>query len=162
MNTGNIKIILMGFGVAIILFAVLGVFPLLGQIEKESHRFISNKKERADLEFRAENLVGAEAILPDYPLVGLIDPFDFIDFLEKEAESSGLSVRIDGDYSEEPWSASNFKLKELSGSSAGFSSFLEKIESADYLIQITEFKILKGEENMIKGSLSGKVYGKVF
>ena len=163
MNIRTVKIILIGLGAAAIIFAVAGIFPLMSDIQKESQSFLFQKKERINLAVRTGNLSDVEDIPFDRPFVGPIDPFDFVDFLEEEAELSGLSIVIERQsYKAKLWDASDFTLK-LSGSPAGFLSFLEKMESTNYLIHIVEFKILKGEEeNMIKGSLSGKVYGKVF
>lgn len=95
MNIRTVKIILIGLGAAAIIFAVAGIFPLMSDIQKESQSFLFQKKERINLAVRTGNLSDVEDIPFDRPFVGPIDPFDFVDFLEEEAELSGLSIVIE-------------------------------------------------------------------
>ena len=165
MNIKTAKIALIIFSIAAILFLVLVVYPLVGEIQKESQRFLSEKRGRAEIAFKIDNFKDTGTIPLQYPLVSSATFLDFLEFIEKEAESSWLFVKIEpGDFDEEePWPSFGFRL-ELEGSFSDFVGFLEKMESAGYLIYISGFNLIKGEqEDTIRTSLfDGKVYGKVF
>jgi len=164
MNTRTIKIILIAFALAIVVFVVLGVYPLFSDIQEQSQQFILYKKSREELALRMNELAASQDLPSYYPIVRPIEPLDFVEFLEKEAEATNLYVKTTAfpPKKEEAWLAADFGL-DLSGSPSDFLTFLEKLESASYLINISSFNILKGEEeNTIQASLSGKVYGKAF
>ena len=165
MNIKNAKTSLIIFSITAILLLTLVVYPLVGEIQKESQRFLSEKRDRAEIAFKVDNFKDIGIIPLQYPLVYSAAFLDFLEFIEKEAESSRLSVKVEpgGFAEEEPWPSFGFRL-ELEGSFSDFVGFLKKMESADYLIYISGFNLAKGgQEDTIKASLlEGKVYGKVF
>ncbi|GEM_PF-2755940 len=162
MSIGTTKIILIAIGISIVLFAALGIYPLFGEIKEAPRNFMLHKKERAELAGRTESLAVEREVPLSYPFVEAVEMFDFIDFLKKEAESSDFSIEVISAASKKKdvWSPADFKLN-LEGPTLGFLSFLEKIEAADYLIIISDLNLSRGEENIIKGSLSGEAYGRV-
>lgn len=160
MNIRTMKIILTGLGAAIILFLIVGISPMFGEIQEASQGFIVKKKERAELALRTDRLIAAQKGEPGSPLILPIEPSKFINFLEEGNNFPGISNKV---VSLEGGEEFSFKC-EISGSPGGFWAFLKKVESADYLINITGFNIKRGEqEGEIKvSSFSGKVYGKIF
>lgn len=160
MTIRTMKIILIGLAVAIIVFIILGIYPMFGDIREASQDFIMKKKEMAELEIITNSLLSAEKTELSSALLVPIEPSDFINFLEEENTFLGISNEVVSlEEEEEP-----IFVCKISGSPKGFLAFLTKIESADYLINITGFNIKREEqEGEIKvSSFSGKVYGKIF
>jgi len=166
MSIKTIKIILIIFCAAVVVFIASVIYPLISDIENEAQKFLLEKKTRTEFALRIDNLKKTEDAPLRYPLVVPVTFLDFLEFVEKEAAVSQISVKLNPHDSkgQEPWPFFGFRL-DLSGSFSDFVSFLEKMESSDYLINISSFTIIKGDqENIIKTpsfNFEGRVYGKI-
>ena len=151
------KAILIGLSITIVVFIVLVIFPLFLGIQKESQNFISQKGELAKLEKKIQNLKNFQIFGKEY-LVNLekieklfipsSKPLEFIEFLEKEGENSNLDIEILPfalEKKDKSWPSMNFRLS-LTGAFSDFLKFLERLESAPYLIDILNLNVVKGEE----------------
>ena len=151
------KIILIGFLVAIVLFIVLVIYPLFTAIQEESVDFASQRAELAKLEMKTESLrnfqKSFQTYQPDFDkieelFIDASEPVDFIDFLEKEADKFDLSLEIlplAFQPDDEPWPSMNFKLS-FEGNFSAFLNFIERLESAPYLIKIVKMDASSGDE----------------
>lgn len=143
------------FGAVALLLIFLGINPIFGQIKQASENFLNQKKELVELEAKIENLHDFKANFKLYqPNLEKIDklfadasePTEFIEFLESEAAISRLSIGIapfvlkrkEGDF----WATLDLNLN-LEGSFPNLSRFLERLESAPYLIQMPSLNIRK-------------------
>lgn len=163
---------------ALIVFVnVFIVFPLLGEIKKNSQELISEKKNLAALDEQIASLQrfkilykNLEEILKkiDNLFINSEVPIDFISFLEKTARSSSVNIDISPFSSEkadkDPWSSLNFQIV-AEGSFSRLSSFLEKIENSPYLIEvqnltISQSTVEKKSPGDIKVLFSFKVFAK--
>lgn len=88
-------------------------------------------------------------------------PIDFINFLEKTSQDSGVSLEISaGSLVENPqelWPFLNFQISSA-GLSSDFLKFLEKLESSPYLAEIQNLNIRRLSESEISANFSIKVY----
>lgn len=160
-------------GIIIILFIVLIISPLFKEIKRNSEDFVFQKEGIVQLNLKIENLRKSQNLLKNYQddflktealFIDPETPVGFIEFLEKIAEETNLSIRIAPaslqKIKEDIWSSMNFQVI-LTGFYPDFSKFIEKLEAASYLIETQNLAITKktSEEN-IKAVLLMKVYTK--
>lgn len=168
----NKKIMVSGiiFGIVIFILIVLIIYPLFGAIRAESKELISQKNKQAELILKTENIKEFQKNYKDYQpnlkkidnlFINSAEPINFIEFLEREAANSRLSIEIAPSPSpkikEDLWPSMNFQLK-MSGSFSDFLKFLEKLESSPYLIEVLNLNINKPAEEKLVSNLSIKVY----
>ena len=170
----KIKITLAILSAAILLLLFLVVNPIFSQIVRESDNLVSQKKELLELEGKIANLRDSQEIFRKYqPNLDKIDklfinasePIEFIEFLEAEASLSRIVVAIsppvfrdkDGDF----WPSLEFSLN-ASGSFPNFLRFLDRLESAPYLIRAVNLTVRQDPkiENNIAANLSVRIYSK--
>lgn len=164
------------FGLITIALIFVGISPLLQGIKKNSETLIALK---AELTLSQERAGKIEQLKKDYkelePDLEKIDklfvnpetPIDLIEFWEKMASISNLSIEISPvslkSFQDEAWNSMGFQLR-LTGSFPNFRKFLEKIETGPYLIELqnlsvkklTEGKLVSPED--VSVSLTAKVY----
>ncbi len=150
------------FCLAVLLLLFLAIYPLLRGIEKSSEQFSENKKREILLENKTQNLQYFKGI---YQILAedlkkvenlFIDqkvPIDFIKFLEKTAEDSGILIDISptpvGLRKGDLWPSLEFKIT-LTGSFSNCSKFIEKIETAPYLIEVQSLNLKKLTERELE------------
>lgn len=156
------------FSIVILAFVFLIIYPLLADIKKDSQDFILQKNSFAELQVRKENFnqLGdfyqshqEELKKIDNLFIDWETPIEFIEFLEEKAKDSSLVVEISSASAKksesEKWNFSNYQLF-LKGSFPNILKFLEKMETAPYLIEISNLNIkkLSKEESKFKDSLN--------
>ena len=159
----------------ILILAIFIIYPLFSAIKKDSADLVSVKKEilffsqkSGDAGKIKENFSQVEPSLKKIEslFVNSEVPISFIEFLEQTALGCNLNISIspsdnkksDTDY----WESMTFQIN-LAGSYQDILKFLEKIESADYLIeeQSLGMHVLSGQnaENLIGKKFSGENIG---
>lgn len=147
----RIFIIAVMFGALSLILIGLVVFPFLQNIKKGAQELIAAKKTIISLQAEIENLERFEEIYqsltPDLKKMEdlFVDPkvpLNFIKFLEQMAEESQVSLEIlPGALKEtktDPWPSITFQVSP-GGPLPNCLRFLEKIETAPYLIKIQNF-----------------------
>lgn len=150
-------ILLLGLILVLIIFCIQ---PLFSEIKKISQSFISQKERIITLEQKTQSLENFTKIFPTLsPELEKIDklfvdqklPIDFITFLEQTAKNCQLSLEIVSSSpvsnDKDPWPSLSFQLN-LAGSFPNISRFLEKLESAPYLIEIQNLTIFPFGHNV--------------
>lgn len=163
--------------VLIIILAILiiffGIIPVFKDINNYSEEFIFQKQMLASLENKIKNLDQLKPSYDNYKLsiekidglfIDLEIPVDFVGFLESLAKKNNIKIKISPAPSEKQknteWSSINFQIV-ADGSFQDFLRFLNKIESAPYLINIKNFDISATEnEGIIKSSFLTTVFAK--
>ncbi|MGB9743568.1 MAG: type 4a pilus biogenesis protein PilO [Minisyncoccales bacterium] len=150
MAIGNkIYLAISGFILSFFLIISFIVLPLLEQIKNNSQELTAEKEKLVDLEAKIVNLqkfknLGNElsSFLEEINnlFVDAKAPIAFIDFLEKTARKSRLTIEIMPPIlvektEEDLWSYFKFHLI-LTGSFIDFLKFLEKIENSPYLVEV--------------------------
>ena len=143
-------VILVALNLVLIIFLI---YPLFSQIKKESADFISEKNKLIEFENKDKNLSELKSNYKKYQaysekidglLVDSAEPIKFIEFLEKEAENSTITIEISPSLPQrlgsDPWPSMNFQMIAV-GSFPNLLKYLEKLESAPYLIEIVNFNI---------------------
>jgi len=138
-----------------------GVYFLFEEIKKNSEELIKTKKELILLEIRFKDFEQFKkisgALQPDIEgseklFINPEVPIDFVQFLEKTALDSGVSIGISLPSAAvkkgEPWSFLEFQIN-VTGLFPEFLKFLEKIENAPYLIEIKNLSINRISEKDI-------------
>ena len=141
-----------------ILLVVFIISPLFSEIKEISRDFPAQKQNLAALEKEIENLQKFKKIRPEISLnlekinqLFFVDEpkalIDFRGFWEKNAKDSEVSLKISMTPSSQrvdtdPWPSTIFKFTSA-GSFSNFLSFLEKLPSSDYLIEIQDFNITR-------------------
>ena len=160
------------FGLIVLFLVLFAVCPLFKEIKKNSESFILTKKELTSLEVQSKNLGEFKKIYQenlqniekiDNLFINSQVPIDFIGFLEKISQDSNVSIKISLLASKERdiWPSSQFQILST-GSFNNFSKFLEKIETASYLIEIKNISINRATENELKSEGSkGLVTGDI-
>ena len=158
----------------IILFLLFGANTIFSQVKKESEALISQKRELLASEARIENSRDLEVNIKKYQsdlekidkfFIDASAPIEFIEFLESEASGSKISVVISPPVPKEKgddfWPALEFSLN-MKGAFSDFSEFLERLESAPYLVRVVSLSVSKNPEskNNVIAALSIKVYAK--
>lgn len=171
------KIILISivFGLITLSLVFIGIFPLFQEIKKSSEALIALRAELTLLQDRDKKIEQLKRSYKELePSLEKIDklffdpetPIDLIEFWEKLASSSGLSIKISPvslkTLESDPWNSIGFQLSltGLTGSFSNFMKFLEKIERGPYLIEIQNLSIQKLNEGDFNISLVTKVYTK--
>jgi len=163
------------FFILIVLTIVFIVFPLLIDIKKGSNDLISEKNNLSVLDEQIASLEkfkilykNLEEILKkiDKLFINSEVPVDFIGFLEKTARSSLVNIEIiplsSGKIDKDPWPSINFQIT-ANGSFSNFLSFLEKIESSPYLIEIQNLTVVQNSsEKKTAGNIQAIFSFKVF
>jgi hypothetical protein len=137
----------------VLILFYFGIYFLIKDIKKNSEDFLRVKKEISIIQTQIENIESFKNtyvfLKPDLEKVSnlFVDPevpIDFIKFLETTASSSEVLIKVSlvspKAIVEEPWSFLEFQLN-LTGSIPNFLKFLEKIETANYLIEIQNLSI---------------------
>lgn len=145
----------------VLILFYFGIYFLIKDIKKNSDDFFRVKKEISIVQAQIENIKSFKDtfvfLKPDLEKVSnlFVDPevpIDFIKFLESTASSSGVSIKVSLVSSkaiiEEPWSFLEFQLN-LTGSMPNIFKFLNRIETADYLIEIQNLSIGRLNEKNI-------------
>lgn len=143
-----------------LLVCIFLVYPILRGIKKNSESWVDFKKELISLQDKIKSVQEFKAdmrdLQPDLEKIDklLIDsglPIDFIKFLEKTSEDSGISVEITSAtlplVEEQTWPSLAFQLS-LNGSFPSFLKFLERTEAGPYLIEIQNMNIRKTKEEI--------------
>jgi len=165
---------------SIALFIIFFLSPLLSEIKYISQSVPLKKQEMAELEKKLENLNKFKNNLPEIsPSVEKIDnlfidlraPIDFREFLEEAAQESKISLKISPvrssqSVSDAVWSFNPLYL-DLDGPFPNFSNFLEKLESAPYLIEIQDLNIfsetkVSEPDKFFSGNIKAKLLVKVY
>jgi len=143
------------FGVVIFLLVFLVIHPLFKEIKKNSEDFVSVKKELNSLKAQAKNLEEFRNFYQknlsdlekiDKLFINSEIPIEFISFLEKNAQDSGIPIKISilpqtqKGTEKEQWTSLQFQISTF-GSFSNISKFIEKIEIAPYLIRIQNLNI---------------------
>ncbi|KPJ56062.1 hypothetical protein AMJ49_05815 [Parcubacteria bacterium DG_74_2] len=158
----KIYISLSFFALAFLVFVFFIIYSLLNEIKKDSQDFVVQKNSIAELQTRKENFNKLKNFYKNYQkdlekidnlLVDSEKPIEFIEFLEESAENSSLSINVSTSALLKPetekWNFSNYQLS-LEGSFPNVLKFLEKLETAPYLIEISNLNIQKSSIESIK------------
>jgi len=154
----KIIIISIVFGAVSLSLIFLVICPLLKGIKKNSQELILAKKELVSFKTKAEEFEQSKEICGglktdlekiDELFINPDVPIDLIKFWRKTAEDSDLLIDISpvSLKTEETvlWDSIGFRLS-LIGSFSDFSKFLEKIETAPYLIEIQNLSAKTSEQ----------------
>jgi len=173
-TSSRIKISIIALIALSICFVIFLIYPLFQEIEKNSKAILTQKASLEALETETENLEEfklfaernkenlekIEEVLLDSEL-----PVDFINFLEKVAGESQISLKVSylaQQVNGGTWPALLVQ-SSCSGSFSNFLRFLEKLESSNYLIEIQTLNVTKltgtGESD-IQANFSLKVFTK--
>jgi len=167
----NIPLIVLGIIAA--LLAGFAIRPLFLGIRQNSETFIAQRGILAELEKKSENLKRFQSTYEIYRanlkkidqlFVDKEEPVVFIEFLEKEAARSKLTIdltplTVKGE-GEGVWPSTSFQVSMV-GSFPNFLQFLDKIESSPHLIALSDFSLNKSAKNTngdIAISFQMKVY----
>lgn len=149
----NISLIILGI-IAVLLAGGL-IRPLFSSIQRNSETLVAQKSALAELEKKGANLKKFQSAYGIYQanlekmdelFVDKEDPVGFIEFLEKEAGLSKLTIDLTpltpraGE--EDIWPSTNFRV-DMVGSFPNFLRFLDKIESGPRLIVLSDFSLNK-------------------
>jgi len=143
--------------------------PLFNGIKQDSEKFSSQEEQISLLENRIENLGNfKKTSIENEPNLKKIDslfidtavPVDFITFIEKTADSLGLSHKISPNSlvknEQDKWTSLVFEVN-LDGSFPNLMKFLEKMENSPYLIKIQKLNINSLSEGTIKTKIIKEV-----
>jgi len=162
------------FLVLSILLIVFLIYPVFLEIKKTSQDFLAQKEKLTVLEQKVKNLekfritfsgISSNLEKIDNFFVDPEVPIDFIRFLEKTSQDSQLSLKIS------PGQAIKIKKDEspfivfqlsLTGSFPNLAKFLEKLESASYLIEIQNLTITRLKETELTQSFPEKELGEKY
>lgn len=148
------------------IFLILSLFfclisPLFSTIKRDSLEYLSQKENLILIEKKKKELVNIERIYADVePSLSKIntffvnpeEPVEFINFLEKSAQELNLSIQIslmNKEVGKKPWPGMYFQV-ETAGSFSNFMKFLEKLESASYLIEVENMDIKRASEKQVR------------
>lgn len=171
----KIKISIVIFLTLIALVNVFVVYPTLKDIKKDSQWLVAEKSKFLTLSAQIDDLREFDVLYKDRgEMMKQIDdlfidsevPVDFINFLEKTGNQSGVSVDIApfsvGKNSKGSWPFLNFQVT-VSGSFSSLLIFLEKIENSPYLIEIQNLTISQSvEEKQTQGNVKALLSFKIF
>lgn len=158
--------ILISVIIFLLLFFVV-ICPLAKKIISDSEGFMAEKNRFIELQERQENFRNLSRQYDNYEadfakidsfFVNSEKPIEFIEFLERNAQDSGLIMNISSivpqKQSQDLWDFNIYNLI-LEGSFDDFCRFLEKIENAPYLIEVSNLDIKEDRAN-----LGLKIYSK--
>ena len=152
-------IILSGLGALFFILIFVVLFPLFSAIKKNANEIINQKKQIILYEKRIQNFntlaTEYKEFQPNIAKINSIfidskEPLEFIDFLETTAETLGLSVDILINNNEAESNLSNLGFQITAfGSFDNLMKFLEKLESANYLVDINSLSVQKAPEGKV-------------
>ena len=144
----KIIIISIVFGAVTLSLIFFVIYPLLTGVKKNSQELILAKKELVSFKTKTEEFEQSKEVYRDLKTdLEKIDelfvnpdvPIDLIKFWRETAKDSGLLIDISPTSLEASetvlWGSMGFRLS-LIGSFSNFLKFLEKIETAPYLVEI--------------------------
>jgi len=153
--------------IGVLLFGVLGVFPLLRGIKRDSKDLENQylkvlEASSAETEV-AEFLKFSQSHKEDFEIIENIfvdgeTPIGFIRFIEEIAATSNLTVKITPGIPKKqkgvPWPVMDFQLAS-SANYLEFLRFLEKLENGPYLLKVQNTSLIRNrtpqdEENSIQ------------
>lgn len=136
------------FGIIVIILLCFVIYPLLSGVKKNSQEFILAKKELVSFKAETEEFEQSKEVYRslktdlekiDQLFINPDVPIDLIKFWRETAKDSGILIDISptslGAKETVLWDSIGFRL-DLIGSFSNFLKFLEKIETAPYLIEI--------------------------
>jgi len=148
------------FGIVAIILLCFVIYPLLSGVKKNSQDLILAKKELISFKAETEEFEQSKKVYGslktdlekiDELFIDSDVPINLIKFWRKTAEDSGLLIDISPTSLEVSetvlWASIGFRLN-LIGSFPKFLKFLEKIETALYLIEIQNLSA-KGSEQFL-------------
>ena len=162
----------------VLVFAVLGVAvfvlpSLFNQLKQETENLTSCKNVLAALEQRIQNFKNFRAFSKssqenfekmDALFINPAEPVNFIEFLEKQAVDSSLSIEISPVLSkeiEEAWPSMCFQIN-LRGDFPDFLQFFEKLETSHYLIELLNLHITRIAKEEIYHNINASFLVKVY
>jgi hypothetical protein len=131
---------------------VLFIYPFLSKIIADSNEILQQKQERLTIGADISNLENLKVFYRDHSAdFDKIDklfidkdvPVEFINFLEKTASDSSISIKISSAASvtkNDPWPSLSFEIT-LVGPFPKVMRFIEKLESSPYLTDIQNFSV---------------------
>lgn len=147
------RIVLIFSVIGIVLFVYLVIYPLIQNIQKNAADLVSEQGRLTKLDLTIQELKNTQAILnrEAQNIAGFNDlfadsenPIAFIEFLEQEAERLELTAKISPCVPQkipgDPWASMDLQLS-LVGLPQNFLRFLEKLEAAPYLIEISGLNV---------------------
>ena len=156
------NIYLLFFNIIILVFLSFIIYSLFVDIIEDSQSFISEKNNFAELQSKNKNFRKLKNAYQNYQseLEKIDDLFiypepyiDFIEFLEKSAQDLGISIKISSvsslETEKDSWNLVDYKLV-LNGFSPNILGFLEKLETAPYLIEVSNFSVREISEKDIR------------
>lgn len=156
----------------IVLMIVFFIHSTFKEIQNGSKELIFGKEKLISLESKINNLNKLKATYGAFePKLAEITnklfvnselPVEFIGFLEKIAENNNIDIKLSPVPSEgrDVWSFIVFQISAV-GSFPDFLSFLEKLESAPYLIEIKNLNISQtNKTEIISAGLLIKIYAR--
>ena len=156
--TNKINLSLIALALIFLFLIFFLIFPLFSEIKKNSQELIVQKEALSSFEAKIESLIGFKAEHEEIKLslekisdlfVDSKAPVDFIAFLEREAESCGVKIKISSVVplviKEDPWPSFSFGVMTTSSPSQFF-KFFQKLEFSPYLIEIENLSIKRLDE----------------
>ena len=177
----KILIISLIFGLTTLTLVGFWVYPFLKGIREDSaeiveiKRNIISSKDKisrfGEIEKTYESLKGDLEKTEEFFVASQV-PINLIQFWEKTAAESNISIDISPFISmspeTDPWNSISFQLN-LDGSFSSFLKFLEKIENGPYLIEIKSLAIRKqskkepeAKENLLPGNVTVTLLTKIY
>ncbi|MGB2762354.1 MAG: type 4a pilus biogenesis protein PilO [Minisyncoccales bacterium] len=163
----KIYISLCFFTATALVFVFFLIHPLLNQIRENSYSFVLQKNSFAELQERETNFKKLKNLWRLYEqdlkkidalFINSSDPVEFtafMEFLENNAGNCGLSIEIlslpTKKAEPDSWNFNNYQLS-LKGSFSNVLKFLEKIENAPYLIEVSNLNIKKDSTDLNKNT----------
>ena len=157
------------FGIATLGLICFVIYFLLSDVKKDSQEFLAQKKDLVLLRSKIRSLEEFERIYQanqqNFEKIDrlFIDPegpddfMEFSDFLRKTAEDSQILISEEippagpkKQIATDPWISATFPPFSFQGSLSNVAKFLEKLESAPYLIEISNFTIKRLTEKEIE------------
>lgn len=157
------------FGTVSVALVCFVIYPLVKEIKNDSNEFIIVKRELVLSEVRARKFEQFKEtygkLEPDLEKIGqlFVDPgvpIDLIEFWEKTARDSELSISISPTSPRTaetaPWYSMGFQMN-LTGSFPNFLKFLEKIERGSYLVEVKNLTVKRLTDENVSITLATKV-----
>jgi len=154
----KIIVISIVFGIATIILLCFVIYPLLSGVKKGSQELVLAKKGLVSFETETEEFEQSKKVYGslktdlekvDELFVNPDVPIALIKFWREMAEDCDLSIDISPVLLEAketaPWDFIGFRLS-LIGSFSDFLKFLEKIETAPYLIEVQDLSVRNFEQ----------------
>ena len=150
---------------------VLGLLPLLKEIKRTSQGLVFQrevfrlfKSQRMGLEGLAKEYPSYQPILEKIKK-GFVDaevPINFIKFLELEAQKSKILIKISPSHIHNvvtyPWPSIGFSVS-VGGPFPSSLSFLEKIETGPFLVEVSQLNVNRIEKKQPRGIFESLAFG---